>query len=41
MNTKILIILIVLIGLVVGGFFAWKSLFQSETLPQPPSGKVL
>ncbi|MBU0975714.1 hypothetical protein KJ918_02865, partial [Patescibacteria group bacterium] len=31
MKTKILIILIVLIGLGVGGYFVWKNIFQSET----------
>jgi len=30
MNTKILIILIILVGLVVGGFFAWKNISAPE-----------
>lgn len=30
MKKKILIILIILIGLVIGGFFVWKNIFQPE-----------
>jgi len=40
MKTKALVILMVLICLGVGGFFVWKNIFQSETLPQPPTGII-